>query len=238
VFLADRIVIMGTRPGHIRQIVPNPLPHPRNYQDPRFLGMVQRLHDIIVSEHLPEAPAPTEVAPETGLPVPEPLPHINPGAFFGLMEIVRDHGGKIDVFQLDQMTDYDFGHTLAIVKAGEMLDFLDTPKNLVLLTEVGNRFLDSDINARKVIFREQLGKLGTFRFLLQILKEARDARLPADVVQEELAVRLPTEDVEKLFDTVILWGRFAELIGYSPETESVFIATPSEAATAERADQP
>src|SRR5205823_1670305 len=33
VFLADRIVLMGTRPGHIRQIVKNNLPHPRNYQD-------------------------------------------------------------------------------------------------------------------------------------------------------------------------------------------------------------
>ena len=34
VFLADRIVVMGTRPGHIRQIVPNTIQHPRDYQSP------------------------------------------------------------------------------------------------------------------------------------------------------------------------------------------------------------
>jgi NitT/TauT family transport system ATP-binding protein len=222
VFLADRIVLMGARPGHIRQIVSNPLTHPRNYQDPKFLGIVQRLHDIIVSEHLPEEPA-AQVTPEPGMPVPEPLPSINPGAVFGLMEIVRDHGGRIDVFQLDQMTDYDFGRTLAVVKAGEMLDFLDTPRNVVVLTELGGRFLDGDINARKVMFREQICKLGIFRFLMQILREAKDQQLPADVVQEELVMRLPVEDVEKLFETVLLWGRFGELIGYEPETGAVFL---------------
>ena len=222
VFLADRIVLMGTRPGHIRQIIPNPLPHPRDYQDPKFLGMVKRLHDIIVSEHLPEEPAiPEPEAP--GLPAPLPLPSINPGRIFGLMEIVRDHGGSTDVFELDQMTEGDFGETLAIVKAGEMLDFLDTPKNMVVLTELGNRFLDSDINARKVMFREQLRTIGTFRFLIQILTEAKDQRLPGDVVKEELVIRLPTQDVEKLFETILLWGRFAELIGYDTESDAVFV---------------
>src|SRR4029077_4965157 len=32
VFLADRIVIMGTKPGRIRDIVTNHVPHPREYQ--------------------------------------------------------------------------------------------------------------------------------------------------------------------------------------------------------------
>ena len=163
------------------------------------------------------------------MPVPEPLPRVNIGQIFGLMEIVRDHGGRWTSSHWTSITDYDFGHTLAVVKAGEMLDFLDTPKNVVVLTELGNRFLDADINVRKVIFNEQLQKLGTFRFLIQILNESKDQQLPADVVHEELVIRLPTQDVEKVFETVILWGRFAELIGYSPETETVFLEQPSDA---------
>ncbi len=219
VFLADRIVIMGTRPGHIRQIVLNPLTHPRDYQDARFLGMVQRLHDIIVSEHLPEAPV--ETTAPSAIAMPEPLPPVHLGEVFGLMEIVRDRGGKIDVFALDQMTEYDFGHTLSVVKAGEMLDLLDTPKNLVVLTEIGNQFLDADINARKVLFRQQLLKLGTFQFLVQILKEAKDHSLPADVVLEELVIRLPTSDAENMLPAVLAWGRFAEVLNYSQDSETI-----------------
>src|SRR6185312_2334110 len=202
VFLADRIVVMGTRPGHIRQIVPNLIPHPRDYQSPAFLQLVQRLHDVIVSEHLPEETPEEKAAEAAGIPSCEPLPYVHLGEVFGLMEVVRDNGGQMDVFRLDSITDYDFGHTLAVVKAGEMLDLLDTPKNQDILTGEGKKFLDADMNARKVILNKLLQQLGVFRYVVQILKEAREQRLPEDVVREELAIRLPTEDIDQLFQTI------------------------------------
>ncbi len=234
VFLADRIVVMGTRPGHIRQIIQNTIPHPRTYQSPAFLGLVQRLHDVIVSEHLPETAAISSVATPEGFVALEPLPRVNLGEVFGLMEIVRDNGGQMDVFRLDLLTDYDFGHTLAVIKAGEMLDFIDTPKNRVSLTPTGSKFLDADINGRKKLFRQQLQTLSVFRFLEQILKEAKDQKLPGEIVQEELVVRLPTEDLDTLIKTIIHWGRFGELIGYSPETDTFFLDHPTAEPAAER----
>jgi NitT/TauT family transport system ATP-binding protein len=237
VFLADRIVIMGTRPGRIRQILTNALPHPRNYQDPKFLGMVNRLHDIIVSEHLPEQPAATASAVTTaeesaGYPVPEPLPCINLNQMIGLMEIVRDRGGRMDVFAIDKLTDYDFGYTLSVAKAGEVLELLDTPKNEVVLTELGNQFLDGDINARKSLLNQQLRKLATFRFVIRILEDAKGHRLPKDVVEEELAIRLPTEQTEGLFKTVVSWGRFSELFEYDADAEVLYLEEPEATAAA------
>jgi NitT/TauT family transport system ATP-binding protein len=227
VFLADRIVIMGTRPGRIRQIVQNTLPHPRDYQDPRFLGMVNRLHDIIVSEHLPEQPE----KPETvgGVAAPEPMPCVKIAQIVGLMEMVRDRGGRVDVFALDKLTDYDFGYTLSVVKAGEMFEFLDTPKNLVVLTPLGDQMLDADINGKKALLNQQLRKLGTFQFVIQILSEARDKKLPKDVVEEELVMRLPTEDVEPMFQTLESWGRFAELFEYDAAAETLSLTEPQPA---------
>jgi NitT/TauT family transport system ATP-binding protein len=223
VFLADRIVVMGTGPGHVRRIEPIRLPHPRDYSSPAFRAMVQRLHDVIVKEHLPEEPAQIVQANTRGPAVLSPIPAVNIGHIFGLMEILRDHGSRMDVFELDKLTDYDFGHTLAVVKAGEMLDFLDTPKNEVMLTDLGNKLLDSDINGRKTMLNEQLRKLGTFQFVMRILEEAESHRLPQDVVHEELVMHLPTQDVDAMFKTVVSWGRFAELFGYSPETSEVYL---------------
>jgi NitT/TauT family transport system ATP-binding protein len=229
VFLADRIVVMGANPGHIRQIVPVGLQHPRDYRSPEFRAMVQRLHDVIVTEHLPEEPP--EAAAQAGAPGAmlscEPVPYVNLGEVFGLMEVLRDNGGHMDVFRLDSLTDYDFGHTLAVVKAGEMIDLLDTPKNQVHLTALGNQFLDADINGRKVLVNKLLQGLGVFRFVSQILGEAAEKRLPADIVQEELAVRLPTEDIEQLFKTIVSWGRFAELFGYSAEDDTLYLDHPA-----------
>lgn len=230
VFLADRIVIMGTRPGHIRQIVLNKLSHPREYQAPEFLSMVQRLHDIIVMEHLPEEAAVEAPAEVGGIPVPDPLPPVTVSEIFGLMEIVADHKGRMDVFALDQLTDWDFGHTLSAIKAGEMLEFLDTPKNAVVLTDLGRQLLQADMNGRKILFRQQLQKLNTFRFILAILQQAHDHRLPADVVQEELVMRLPTQEVDPLFQTVVAWGRFSELFGYDATAEMLYLESPEPAA--------
>jgi NitT/TauT family transport system ATP-binding protein len=230
VFLADRIVVMGTRPGHIRQIITNTIAHPRDYHSPPFLALVQRLHDVIVSEHLPEE-QPAAAAAPSGIAVLEPVPYINVGEVFGLMEILRDNGGQMDVFRLDGLTDYDFGHTLSVVKVGEMFDFLDTPKNRVVLTPLGARFLDADINKRKTILNQQLQTLGLFRYVVQILREANNNSLPLEIVQEEIAMRLPTEDVESLTKTVIGWGRFAELLGYSPEEERVYLDQPAASVT-------
>lgn len=227
VFLADRIVIMGTRPGHIRQIVRNDLPHPREYQDPAFQNMVQRLHDIIVSEHLPEPTAEQKAAAAAGMPVVEPLPPVGIPEIIGMLEILDDHKGRMDVFTLDQLTDCDFGHTLAIIKAGEMLGLLDTPRNLVLMTELGHEFVQADINQRKAILNRQLRKLGTFNMLVQILTEARNHQLPAEVIQEELVMRLPTQDVDAMSRTVLNWGRFAELLRYDGDAESITLASVS-----------
>src|SRR6202012_4495772 len=75
VFLADRIVIMGTMPGHIRQILANTLTHPRDYQSPEFQKMVQQIHTIIVSEHMPDDPA--AAAPAGQIPTMEPIPPVD-----------------------------------------------------------------------------------------------------------------------------------------------------------------
>ncbi len=230
VFLADRVVVLARRPGRIRQIIENDVPHPREYQTPLFQRLVKRIHDVIAGEHLPE-PATAAAQPESvgGLATPAPLPHVNIGQIFGLMEMITDRGGQVDVFTLDQLTEYDFGQTLAVIKAGEMLDFLDTPKNHVMLTPLGQEALHGDINFRKRVFRQQLQTLGTFQFVIQLLKEAKNHRLPREIVEEELAVRLTTEDTERVMKTIIGWGRFGELFGYSPDTDEMYLDVASDA---------
>jgi NitT/TauT family transport system ATP-binding protein len=226
VFLADRIIVMGARPGRIRTIIQNDVPHPREYQSPAFVRAVQRIHDVITKEQLPDVPPPPVVEAPGQIPQPAPLPSVNLGHIFGLMEIVGDHNGEMDVFSLDQLTDYDFGHTISVVKAGELLGFLDTPKNQVLLTDLGRKFLEGDINVRKQMFRSQLLTLPTFRFVMHLLDEATGHRLSKEIIEEELAVRLTTEDVEKAFATIVGWGRFGEIFGYEASSEELYLDEP------------
>ncbi len=227
VYLADRIVVLGTRPGRIRQIIANTVPHPREYQAQNFLALVKRLHQVIVSEHLPDEPvAPAPRVGVAGLRL-EPIPAVTVSEIFGLMEIVHDRGDRMNVFQLQQLTTMDFGHTLSIIIGGEMLDFLETPKEYVVLTDLGKQFLNSDINERKNLFREQVLSIHLFRYLITLLDRAEDHQLPRSIVEEELVLHLPIREAEKLFDTIVAWGRFAELLSYSPDTEELSRFQPS-----------
>jgi len=221
VFLADRIVVMGAKPGHIRQIIQNEVAHPREYQSPQFLKMVQRIHDIITESRPPDEPA-IPAGSEFG-PRLEPIPPVIISHIMGVIDILGERGGQMDVFKLDQMTDYDFGHTLTVIKAGEMLGFLDNPKNTVILTPLGRQFLEADTIGRKNILREQLLGLNTFKFIMQLLKESRNGRVSKDLVMEEMCIRLTAEEPEKMSTFIVGWGRHAELFGYSTDTEELFL---------------
>jgi NitT/TauT family transport system ATP-binding protein len=224
VFLGDKIVVLDSKPGRVRKIVTNDLPHPREYRDPAFLRRVTEIHQAITEIHLPDEPAP---APRAAVPDDldvEPVPHVGITEITGLLEILADHGGDLDVFALNKFTVYDFGHTISVVKAAELLDLLDTPKNHVLFTPLGRAYVAGDPNTRKKLLNQQIRKLGVFGLVAKILSRAEEKRLPADVVKEELASRLPaTEPVDAQFETVVGWGRNAELFGYNATTGELYL---------------
>jgi hypothetical protein len=64
--------------------------------------------------------------------------------------------------------------------------------------------------------------------LISRLQAAREHELPKEIVEEELVMRMSTRDVEPLFDTIVNWGRSAELFGYSPTTETLYLSESSE----------
>src|ERR1700722_17652192 len=56
VYMAKRILVMGTNPGRIRQEVVNDLPYPRDEQAPAFRRMVSRIHELIAETFIPDQP--------------------------------------------------------------------------------------------------------------------------------------------------------------------------------------
>ncbi len=228
VFLADRIVILGTNPGTVREVVQNSLPYPREYRSREFLELVDDLHEIVTEIHLPDA-RPSE-AP--GPPHPFPLPPAQVGEIIGLIEVVHDHGNRIGLFDLATRLRLEIGRAILAVKAAELLGLVETPRQDVFLTPLGNEFVAGDTNARKRIFHRQLRQIPTFSFLLEKLQKAPGLRLPAEIVQEEFVMHLPDEPSDLLLDTVVSWGRYGELIGYDPGTQAVYLDVESTAAGA------
>jgi NitT/TauT family transport system ATP-binding protein len=71
----------------------------------------------------------------------EPLPEAEASEIVGLLEYLDAHGERDDVVHIASETNREFGRVLNVVKAAEMLDFIDTPKRMAILEPLGQRFL-------------------------------------------------------------------------------------------------
>ncbi|MBI2469738.1 MAG: AAA-associated domain-containing protein, partial [Planctomycetes bacterium] len=218
VSMADRIVFMGNNPGSIRSILQNTLSRPRNSRALEFLSLVDRIHHIITSAIIPDEEVPITAAKVPSEILLEPLPEVSVNEIIGLLEFLDAHQGEEDIFHLAIEIHKEFGHLINITKAAEFLDFVDTPKQKILLTELGRRFVESDTTKRKKIWKEQLYKLTIYRHILDMLKKTPKGRLDRNNIEEEIVLHLPQEDPLKMFNILTSWARYGELFAYSEDT--------------------
>jgi NitT/TauT family transport system ATP-binding protein len=218
VYMADRIVILGTNPGKVRTVVENKLPRPRDYRSPAALALVDQLHEIITRAELPDVPAPVA---QRALAVIEPLPEATSSEIVGLLEYLDAREGKEDVFRIASDTNREFGRLITVVKAAEMLDFVDTPKRMVVLEPDGLRFVRATAEERKKIWREQLLKIRLFRDVYEVIKREPSHEIDRELLLETIILNMPQENYEKVFNTFIRWARFGDLLAYDENTEII-----------------
>jgi NitT/TauT family transport system ATP-binding protein len=221
VFMATRIVVLAARPGRIRRIFQNTLPYPRDYRSPAFLRLVDEIHAVITETEIPDVPI---------APVPsaawEPLPEVSISEVVGLLEMLDTRGGRENVFALADDLGREFGTVLGVVKAAELIDLVETPKQEVVLTDAGKNLLGKSIAERKLIFREHVLQLRVVADVYEQIKRA-GGKLDDDVVLTTAAMRLPYEDPERLLRTLVGWARTADLFDYDPERHILFIDQPA-----------
>jgi NitT/TauT family transport system ATP-binding protein len=219
VTMADRIVVLSANPGRVRTVMENRLPRPRDARSPEVLALVDRLHDLITGHELPDLPEPA--AAPAAAPPPEILPSAPVGDVIGLVEWLDARGGQEDVFRVAAETGREFGHLLQAVKAAELLDLVDTPRRLAVLTAEGRAFAAAGPERRKALWREKLLGLRLFADVRDALLVAPQHRLPRDFVLETIVLRMPSEDYQRVFQVWIGWARYGDLFAYEEDDGTV-----------------
>ncbi len=228
VMMSQRIFVFGADPGHIRTVLTNPRPYPRNPKDPKIQELLDVIHSVITEALIPEmAEAPPMVQPAwyQGL---ESLPEVNPSEIIGLLEVLDDAGGKMDIFKLATETESEFGHSLAVTKTAEILDLVDTPKQTVIFTELGRRFVRADTADRKALFSKQVKSLRVYQTLMTWLEESAEKEIERDTVIAKLQPYFPNEKLDRLFDTLVGFGRYAEILSYNAKLGVMTLPKPEE----------
>src|SRR5215471_13399305 len=232
VVMAKRILVMGVNPGHVRGEVLNDLTYPRDEESPAFHQMVSRIHALITETMMPDVPKTADAVVRA--PVKEGalqiLPNVQISEMIGLLEIIHDENGVADIFDLSQAIGKDFGQTLYLVKAAELLDLVDTPKQAVVLTQAGNQFVEGDINVRKGMLHTQFQQLRIVQLITELLKQSETLRLPVEVIEQKVAEWLPNENPEVVVEGLISWGRFSEVFGYNDDAKELYLDVGQETA--------
>jgi NitT/TauT family transport system ATP-binding protein len=231
VVIAKRILVMGVNPGHVRDEILNDLPYPRDEDSALFVRMVSRVHAMITDTMMPDVPKAEEIVRtphrESALQI---LPDVQISEVVGLLESIQSENGTADIFDLAQTIGKDFGQTLYLVKAAELLNLVDTPRQTVVLTEPGRLFVEGDINVRKRMLHDLFGGLRIVQQVGELLKQSETLRLPVEVIEQKVAGWLPNENPENVVSVLISWGRFSEVFGYNDDTKELYLDVGQETA--------
>ena len=219
VLLADRIVILGANPGNIRGELKVDMPRPRDKKAPRFVALVDYIYTVMTN------PA----APVGELPAAQPsrflmLPHARFGGISGLLEIVHDRGGREDLPKLAESLRLEVDDLLPAVDASALLGFARVEEGDVLLTPVGDEFATADVHRSHEIFKQQvLANVPFMSTVVETMRQKKDGRIGKDFLLDILDEHFSETEAEKQFQTLVDWGRYAQLFEYDADEERLYL---------------
>jgi hypothetical protein len=163
----------------------------------------------------------------------EPLPDVPATEVVILIEHIHARGDRQDVFHICDETGHEFARVIAVVKAAEMLGFVETPGQLVELEEKGKEFAAAGLEERKAIWREQLLTLQLFHSVYDVIQRSPEHAIDRDFVLEMIVTRMPYENYERIFNTFVRWSRFGELFHYDDAVQQITLSGPPISPSAE-----
>jgi len=220
VVLADRIIVLGKNPAHIHADFKVEMAQPRDRKAPRFVELVDAIYRVLTHPDLRHDLV--EAALITGPAVqhrPIMLPHTRPGGMAGLLEIVADQGGRVDLHRLADELSLEVDALLPTVDTAVLLGLLRVEEGDAIITPEGQEFARGDIQTRKNIFRKAaLAHVPLLRQMEQSLKAKSDRTLPDEFFRDLLDEHFSEDEARRQLETAIQWGRYAEIFDYDAAT--------------------
>jgi NitT/TauT family transport system ATP-binding protein len=231
VLLADRVIVLGKNPGHIRSDFEISLAYPRDRKANRFVEFVDYIYKIMTQPDVqPEALVPGQAST---VPSRAPrqkyqmLPHARTAGVSGLLEILHDGGGEADLYRLAEKLAMDVDDLLPIVESATILGFATLHEGDVHITPEGIAFAEADILNRKILFREAaLKHVAILQCINSVLKAKSDHSIPDEFFHDILDEHFSQDEVERQFETAMNWGRYAEIFDHDPQNGRLVLTEP------------
>ena len=243
VLLADRIIVLGRNPGHIRTDFRVQMAQPRERKSEAFTQLVDYIYKVltrpdVVPAEAPETPAGRRVRDQRQMRY-QMLPHARPGGMAGLLELVLDKGGRDDIYRLADDLAFEIDDLLPIVDAAQLLGFLKVEEGDAVITESGAEFANSEILRQKELFRDAaLQNVLLLRQIRRALEAKSDHTVPEDFFMDMLDEQFSEEESLRQIETAVTWGRYAEIFDFDAARRRFVLPDAQEEAAAEGESEP
>jgi NitT/TauT family transport system ATP-binding protein len=217
VLLADRIIVLGRNPGHIRTDFRVQLAQPRDRKSEPFTQLVDYIYKVLTKPDVVPAEAPEQqvlVRDQRQMHY-QMLPHARPGGMAGLLELLLDKGGRDDIYRLADDLAFEIDDLLPIVDAAQLLGFLIIEEGDAAITLSGTEFANSEILRQKELFRDAaVEHVLLLRQIRRALETKSDHTVPEEFFLDMLDEQFSEEECLRQMETAVAWGRYAELFDF------------------------
>jgi NitT/TauT family transport system ATP-binding protein len=215
VLLADRIIVLGRNPGHVRTDFRVEIAQPRDRKGPLFTHLVDFIYKVLTRPDVQaDMPERLEIRDQRQMHY-QMLPHARPGGIAGLLELLIDKNGRDDIYRLADDLAFEIDDLLPIVDAAQLLGFLKIEEGDATITDTGRRFAESEIQQQKEVFREAaVENILLLRQITRALDTKSDHTVPEEFFLDMLDEQFSQEETLRQLETAINWGRYAELFDF------------------------
>jgi NitT/TauT family transport system ATP-binding protein len=225
VTLADRILVFGANPGHVRVELRGLPIAERHIKNAARANLVDTIYQImtnpdqdaaaLLEQRTLAAQAPARSTGGVRARRYQTLPDVGIDDLTGFVQYIATVGGRGSVHELARDLQMRADDLLALVEATDLLGLADLQARNVILTPVGQRFADADLDEEKALFRQlALDQISLLRYIVRELETSPTHTLEADRVIDDLEHSFSSEEARRQFETVVDWGRYAELFTY------------------------
>jgi len=226
VLMCDRILVFSSNPGRVAAEFKVDLAHPRNRLDPAFRQLVDSLYARMTQRPEPKA-ASTDGTP--GFGVGMVLSHVGSNSISGLIETLagEPYNGHADLPVLAGHLQLEADEIFPLAEALQLLRFAQLSEGDLNLTEAGKLFAHLETDERKKLFAQHLTEtVPLIGLIRRVLDDRPSHTAPAARFRIELEDYMSEQYADETLETIVSWGRYAELFAYDEQSETFSLENP------------
>ncbi len=219
VMMADRVLVFASDPGRIRSQLRVALRRPREVESTEIRSLIDEVYALITAgaARRPGKAAEKEVRLQLG----DRLPEADIARMEGLLELLAGEPflGRADLPRLAEGTQLTDDELLHVSSALALLGLAQIAQGDILITPLGQRYVDGNNTLRQEIFGQQiLTHVPLVAYIRHGLEQDPSGDLPEELFLKLLRYTLDETEAERVLRVAIQWGRYGEVFEYDFNT--------------------